>query len=117
MVLLLIVLSLLAPVLIAVLFLPTTLQLFAKLVGNRLRRSSSTRRELLLARVAKETKQYEAERQNRSREDDDWENVVPSPADSTVNGGTADSEWDGIVGFFHPFWYETCHGIFWAYGC
>lgn len=105
MALLLILLSLLSPVLLAVIFLPTTLHLLAKLVGKRLHRSSNTRRELLLARVAKETKQFEAERQNSGKDDDDWEKISPSSAGSAVTrGAKVDSEWDGIVGFFHPFW-------------
>jgi alpha-1,2-mannosyltransferase len=99
-------LSLLAPALISVVFLPKTLHLLAELVGSRLRRSSTTRRELLLDRVATETKNFEAEHKEKSKEDDDdWEKIVPSPIGSAVNGGKADADWKGIVGFFHPFWY------------
>ena len=100
-----ILLSLLVPVLLALVFLPKTLRFFAELVGHRLRRSSRTRRELLLARVATETKNFEAEHQEKSSEDDDWENIGPAAIGSAVNGGKANSEWNGIVGFFHPFWY------------
>lgn len=103
--LLLILVSLLAPALVALLFLPKTLHLVAGLVGQHLRRSSRTRRELLLARVENETKAYEAEGKSKKKEDDDWEQVGGTPPSSAVKGDQADSEWDGIVGFFHPFWY------------
>jgi alpha-1,2-mannosyltransferase len=105
MALLVLLISLLVPVAIALVFLPKTLHLLAKLVGNRLRQSSRTRRELLLDRVATETKAFEAEHRESSREDDDWEKITPAPTGSAVNGGKADADWKGIVGFFHPFWY------------
>jgi len=96
-------LSLLIPALISVVFLPKTLQLLAELVGRRLRHSSRTRRELLLDRVAAETKAFEADHKAKGSEDDDWENIVPSPLGTAANGAKADAEWNGIVGFFHPF--------------
>ena len=103
--LLLIILSLLAPIIVSALFLPRILRLGAELLGHHLRRSSRTRRELLLARVASETRTLEAEQRNRKKEDDDWEQVGNAAAGGEANAGKADSEWDGIVGFFHPFWY------------
>jgi alpha-1,2-mannosyltransferase len=104
MALLAIFLSLLLPAVISVIFLPKTLHLLAELVGHRLRHSSRTRRELLLDRVVAETKAFEAEHTEKSKEDDDWEKIVPSPLGSAVNGAKADADWNGIVGFFHPFW-------------
>jgi alpha-1,2-mannosyltransferase len=103
--LLLIILSLFLPVIVSAVFLPNILRFGAELLGHHLRRSSRTRRELLLARVASETKTHDADQKNRKREDDDWEEVGNTAVGSKVGGGTADSEWDGIVGFFHPFWY------------
>ena len=99
---------LLAPVVaiaISAILLPRVFHMLAELLGRRLRRSSTTRRDLLLARVAAETKSFEAEHREKTKEDDDWEKIVPSQVGSAVNGGTADAEWSGIVGFFHPFWY------------
>ncbi|XP_014556939.1 glycosyltransferase family 4 protein [Bipolaris victoriae FI3] len=100
---LLILLSLLAPALVAALFLSKTLRFLAGLVGQHLRRSSRTRRELLLARVASETKAYEADLKDKKKEDDDWEQVGTTPPTSAVKVGQTNSDWDGIVGFFHPF--------------
>lgn len=98
---LLILLSLLVPALVAALLLPKILYAVAELVGRHLRRCSRTRRELLLARVANETKAYEEELKKNKQEDVDWEQVGTTPPDSAVKN----SDWDGIVGFFHPFWY------------
>jgi alpha-1,2-mannosyltransferase len=108
--LLLVVLSLLVPALLATVFLPKTLRFAAEIVGQHLRRSSRTRRELLLARVASETKTFEAQQTNKKKEDEDWEKVGNTPPGSAAKHGPADSEWDGIVGFFHPFWYGW-HGL------
>jgi alpha-1,2-mannosyltransferase len=104
---LVIILSLLVATVVSVVFLPKTLHLLAELVGRRLRHSSRTRRELLLDRVAAETKAFEAEGKTKSTEDDDWEKIVPSPKGSPSNRGRADTEWNGVVGFFHPFWYNS----------
>ncbi|KAF1960260.1 alpha-1,2-mannosyltransferase ALG11 [Byssothecium circinans] len=94
--------SFFVPVAIAFFFLPQTFQYVEQFVG--LRRSSRTRRELLLARVASEQRAYEAEHKGKNeKEDEDWEEVETSMVGSAVNGGKADRDWSGIVGFFHPF--------------
>jgi alpha-1,2-mannosyltransferase len=59
----------------------------------------------LLARVASETKTFEAQQKKKKKEDDDWEQVGNTPPGSAAKHGQVDGEWDGIVGFFHPFWY------------
>jgi hypothetical protein len=105
MALLVMLLSLLLTAAISVVLLPKTLHLLAELVGQRLRHSSRTRRELLLDRVAAETRAFEAAHTATSKDDDDWEKIVPSPSGSAVIGGGAGAEWNGIVGFFHPFWW------------
>ena len=102
---LLVLFSLLVPALVAVLFVPAALRFAAELVGQHLRRSSRTRRELLLARVASETRTHEAGQGKSKKDDDDWEEVGNTPPGSAGKDRKADSEWDGIVGFFHPFWY------------
>jgi alpha-1,2-mannosyltransferase len=35
--------------------------------------------------------------------DDDWENIDGATVGTSGNGEKGDREWDGIVGFFHPF--------------
>ncbi|KAF1921764.1 hypothetical protein BDU57DRAFT_437318 [Ampelomyces quisqualis] len=103
MALLVIILSLLVGTAVSVILLPKTLHLLAELVGRRLRHASRTRRELLLDRVAAETKALEAEGKTKSAEDDDWEKIVPSPKGSPPHRAQAGVEWNGVVGFFHPF--------------
>ncbi|KAI8934240.1 asparagine-linked glycosylation protein [Plenodomus lindquistii] len=102
MALLLVLLSLLVPAVVSLVFLPKILRILAQFLGQHLRRNSRTRRELLLARVATETKRHDEEHKDRKSEDDDWEQIGIAKAGS-VDGGKADSDWDGIVGFFHPF--------------
>jgi alpha-1,2-mannosyltransferase len=94
---LLVVLSLLLIAAVDVLFFSHILRFFAGLVGRHLRRCSRTRRELLLARVANETRNFEASGKTRTKHGHGLEDVAPAPAPSG-------SEWKGIVGFFHPFW-------------
>lgn len=102
---LLILLSLSLPIIISFVFLPKTIRFLGELVGYQLRRSSRTRRELLLARVATEQRAYEADKKkDKKKEEDDWEEIEASTVGSAVNGGKADKDWNGIVGFFHPFW-------------
>lgn len=102
MALLFIALSLLVSVLVSFVFFPTIVRFFGVQVGHYLRRACRTRRELLLARVATESKNYEAA--HAEAEDYDWEEIASVATDGRV-GNKADKSWEGIVGFFHPFWY------------
>ena len=106
MALFLIMLSLLAVVVLSFVLLPRSLRFVGELLGSNLRRASRTRRELLLARVASEQRTYDAEHkgQKEKEKEEDWEEVEASMVGSAVNGGKADKDWSGIVGFFHPFW-------------
>lgn len=91
---------------VAVYYFPSILRSVGVPLGSHLRRSSRTRRELLLARVANEQQAYEAKHKaEKQNDEDDWEEVESSLVGSAVNGGKADKDWSGIVGFFHPFWY------------
>ena len=98
MALLFIAFSLLVPVLFTLLFFPAIVRFLGVQAGHYLRRSSRTRRGLLLARVATESKKYEAE--HAAIEDQDWEKIA-----SVATDGRQHNQWEGIVGFFHPFWY------------
>ena len=65
----------------------------AQNIGSTVRVRTQTRRELLLKRAA-----------------DDEKTTLPKSnkdrlAKDTYNGKPA-HEWDGIIGFFHPFWYQ-----------
>ena len=73
--------------------LPYFLGFIAQNIGSTVRARTQTRRELLLKRAA------------------DDEKSTPSTANKerlakdNYNGKPA-HEWDGIIGFFHPFWYH-----------
>lgn len=95
-------LSLLVSVLISILFFPAIVRFLGQRVGHHLRRSSRTRRELLLARVATESKNFKQEQ--TEAEDYDWEELASVATDGRA-GNREDKQWEGIVGFFHPFWY------------
>ncbi|KAH8678350.1 hypothetical protein BX600DRAFT_409325 [Xylariales sp. PMI_506] len=76
-------------------------------LGWYLRRKTEGRRALI-HRVTEESEQaYEKEglskRSSNSTLDDEWESVEASTAGTAKNGGGGEQDWDGIVGFFHPF--------------
>ena len=98
-------LSALVSIVVSCIFLPKILSSLGESIGYYLRRTSRIRRELLLARAASEQRSYSSENiETRSAEDDDWEEIEGYAAGTAANGGKADQDWKGIVGFFHPFW-------------
>ena len=100
-------LSLLTSLLVSVILLPTIVRFLGQQVGHYLRRSCRTRRELLLARVANESKKNGAEVEG-------WEDIA-SVAEGIRAGNKSDKQWEGIVGFFHPFWYGPLGGSICTY--
>lgn len=72
--------------------------------GVRLRDRSAAKRKLLLeAAVAEE--EFASRRRTDKAEDEDWERVEGYAAASAENGAPMpESDFSGIVGFFHPFW-------------
>lgn len=85
---------------------PFLVRYIGRTVGWYLRHRTSTRRDLVLARVKVEEDDFESkEKRSRKSEDDDWERVESYAAGIAKNGEKADDDWQGVVGFFHPFWY------------
>lgn len=75
-------------------------------VGWSHRRRTRARRDLILARVKVEESQYQLSAQHSPRsEDGEWEKVEKHADGSAPNGKESGNEWEGIIGFFHPFWY------------
>jgi alpha-1,2-mannosyltransferase len=72
--------------------------------GYYLRKKTAGRKAQILEMVEAGEKEFAAEGGDR-RDSDEWENVEAYATGTSKNGETADREWDGIVGFFHPFWY------------
>lgn len=76
--------------------------------GSRIRSRTQQTREVLRARAAAEQKRDE-DRGSQATLDDEWEKIDQSRSHSSpdlksIQDDTRD--WDGIVGFFHPFWYS-----------
>jgi alpha-1,2-mannosyltransferase len=55
--------------------------------------------------MAEEERALEVDKDGRGNSDEEWENIESFAVGTAKNGEKADREWDGIVGFFHPFWY------------
>ena len=87
--------------------LPRLVRASAKAVGWRVRKRTSTRKSLLIARANTEKKQHEDRNSSQTSLDDEWERVERSGSDSNEDvktEGRASKDWDGLVGFLHPFW-------------
>lgn len=77
-----------------------------KAFGSYLKRKTATRRQSILKRVQVEEEAARSfYRRSQKAEDDDWEKIESYGAATSTNGSQADSDWEGIVGFFHPFWF------------
>ncbi|KAL9115482.1 MAG: hypothetical protein Q9227_000803 [Pyrenula ochraceoflavens] len=82
------------------------LRAFARLTGIYLQSRTRARREAIWTRVKTEELEIQSGQRTTSTrtEDEDWEKVESYAAKFAANGGTmADEEWEGIIGFFHPF--------------
>jgi alpha-1,2-mannosyltransferase len=93
--------------LLVILLGPKLVFYFGGLVGYYLKNKTAGRKAQILELVETEEKEYLATSKGR-RDSDEWENVQSHAA---VEKGVADREWDGIVGFFHPFWCVLFVGI------
>lgn len=97
-------LALLASVPMATVLLgPRLIFLIGGYFGSRLRSKSAWRRTQILKQTEEDEMAYLVPEGTR-RNSDDWEDVHAYTTGTAKNGEKADPEWDGIVGFFHPFW-------------
>ena len=86
---------------------PLLLRAAGRAVGWHIRRLSRQRRIDLLDRVAREREIHLSKPQQiPAAEDEDWEKVDGESTGVAPNGAKADKEWKGVIGFFHPFWYD-----------
>ncbi|KAK0099425.1 asparagine-linked glycosylation protein [Cadophora gregata] len=79
---------------------------FGGLIGGYLKRKTAGRRAQILDLVDSEQKEWEEKggKEKQRRDSDEWETVDSYAVGTAKNGEKAvDAEWDGIVGFFHPF--------------
>ena len=76
-----------------------------QIIGWSLRQRTSARRKIIFSEVRAEEKDYRAKKRLSPKSDDeDWEKVESYTAGSAKNGDIAEDDWEGVVGFFHPFW-------------
>ena len=74
-------------------------------IGWYLRQRTSARRGTILAKVKAEDKDYRSnDRLSPKSDDEDWEKVESYVAGSAKNRDIGADDWEGVVGFFHPFW-------------
>lgn len=71
--------------------------------GSHLRNKTALRRAQLLKQTESDEMAYLVPEGTR-RNSDDWEAVNAYTTGTAKNGENTDPEWDGIVGFLHPFW-------------
>jgi len=82
--------------------------------GRYLRTKTAGRKAQILELTEKDQVEWEEDaKDGKSRRDsDDWENVDAYAVGTANNGEKGEEEWDGIVGFFHPFWYVQSYEIY-----
>jgi alpha-1,2-mannosyltransferase len=73
--------------------------------GWFLKNRTNGRREVILSRVRLEEEDYRSKNPSSTAgpEDEDWEKVDSAPG-VAKNGEPLGENWEGIIGFFHPFW-------------
>jgi alpha-1,2-mannosyltransferase len=81
------------------------------MAGSYLRKKTAGRKAQILGLTEKDQAEWEEEGKDR-RDSDDWENVDAYAVGTANNGEKGEEEWDGIVGFFHPFWYVCFYEIY-----
>ncbi|EEA27813.1 asparagine-linked glycosylation protein [Talaromyces marneffei ATCC 18224] len=84
------------------------LKLALRSLGWSLKNKTNARRELILSQVRVEEEHYQetaksAVSSSAGPEDDDWERVDGTVPSVAGNGEPLGEDWEGIIGFFHPF--------------
>ncbi|KAM3072630.1 asparagine-linked glycosylation protein [Clarireedia jacksonii] len=81
---------------------PQLIRYIGRTVGFYLRQKTAGRKQQVLEIVAKDEKEFRDSGEKR-RDSDEWESVESYSIGTAKNGEKADKEWNGIIGFFHPF--------------
>jgi alpha-1,2-mannosyltransferase len=99
------VISLFTAIPISKFLIPRLVSVVGQILGFYLRRKTAGRRAQILERAEEEEQSFSADGGKRRDSDEEWENVESYAVGTSENGKAAAKDWDGIVGFFHPFWY------------
>jgi hypothetical protein len=75
-----------------------------KLLGLWLRRKTAAGRHAILTRAAAEEDCRGGQGPGKAPETGDRDRIERDAADSMENGPQSADGWQGIIGFFHPFW-------------
>jgi len=85
--------------LLTLIVVPWVVSKVCRVMGWYLRRKTEGRRAHLVELMEDDDAKY-----GDGEDQDGWESIDAQGLGSAKNGGKAEREWDGIVGFFHPFW-------------
>lgn len=82
---------------------PRLVTYFGRLWGTQIRHRTQQRRELLIARAR--TENAESRGEAPGTVDDEWEKIDRSSSCSgSEDENNSSNRWEGVIGFFHPFW-------------
>lgn len=84
--------TLAASSLLALFLFPHLIRYVGKRVGDQIRSKTESRRNLLLTRADAEEK----------------DGIRPSETPGSRPQESPDRDWEGVIGFFHPFWCAHC---------
>ena len=89
-----------------ILVVPIVLTRIGRFFGWTLRRRTDGRRAQVLSAMAEEEEKFQQEKaeQKDVSSNEGWETIDASSLDLSSKEAEAQKDWDGIVGFFHPFW-------------
>ncbi|KAE9377431.1 glycosyltransferase family 4 protein [Stipitochalara longipes BDJ] len=73
-----------------------------RIAGTYLRNKTAGRKAQILELTEKDQAEWEEDGKDR-RNSDDWESIDTYAVGTAKNGEKGEEEWDGIVGFLHPF--------------
>lgn len=79
------------------------LKLSLRSVGRALQIKGEDRRNAIVSRVRRDRDAVRESQIAQDVNEDGWE-TVEKAAGTAENGKAMQHDWDGVVGFFHPFW-------------
>jgi alpha-1,2-mannosyltransferase len=91
--------------LVALFVIPIAWRLVGASLGWYLRKKTDGRRCRILEVMEEDRRAFAESNKEHKGSDDEWENIDAHAVGTSGNGEKGEKEWDGIVGFFHPFWY------------
>lgn len=85
---------------------PIAWRLVGRVLGFLLTKKTEGRRSVLVSAMDEENDKWAQEHaDSKSSSSDEWEKVAGAEAAVAEKLKDKTKDWDGIIGFFHPFWY------------